>query len=135
MTYKIPIWIMIWGTLVALLNLGFVLVAYLHPEFYGHDWAAAGLAKYGDVYGFYVSRNLAMSLVTLLALVLRNPSGLILIFALRIFTDVTDVVHGTIAGTMDMRFVIDAAVLIIISGLAIYKLSKIERGQTIEAAE
>ena len=113
---------MIWGVLVALLNLGFVLVAYFYPEFYGHDWAAIGQAKYGDVYGFYVSRNLAMGLVTLLALVLRNPSGLILIFALRIFTDVTDVIHGTIAGTIDMRFVIDAAVLIIISGLAIFKL-------------
>ncbi len=126
MAKQIPGWIQVWGVLVAILCLGHVLVAYFHPQYYGHDWSTVGTAKYGDVYGLYVSRNLAMGLVTLLAVVQRHTSGLIIVFALRIATDVVDSIHAVVAGTVDTVFVVAATMLIVVSGWAIVRVRRLD---------
>jgi len=122
MKQPIPIAIMIWGFLMGLLPLVFVGIAYFDPAFYGENWAAQGLAKFGDVYGNYVARNAASALIMFFALWQRNAAMLIVAFLMRIFSDLFDVIHNTIAGTIDLFYVLDASFLATGCLVAIYFL-------------
>ena len=129
MTNKIPKWIMIWGLLMALLPTGFVLIAYFNPSFYGEQWAATDISRLGDVYGNYVARNLGSALIMFFALWQRSAAMLIIAFLMRIFSDVFDTIHNTIAGTIDGKYIIEASILTIICAVAIYKLWPIYKSQ------
>ena len=122
MKKEIPIGIMIWGFLMGLLPLVFVGIAYFNPGFYGEDYAAQGLAKFGDVYGNYVSRNAGSALIMFFALWRRSADMLIVAFLMRIFSDLFDVIHNTLAGTIDLFYVVDASVLTIGCLVSIYFL-------------
>ncbi len=122
MSTKIPIWIMVWGLLMALLPLGFASIGYFNPGFFGEMWAAEGFSKYGTVLGFYISRNMASGLIMVFALSQRSASMLIVAFLMRILSDVFDTIHQILAGTINGEFVFFASALIVVSSLAIYKL-------------
>lgn len=122
MTNKIPMWIMIWGLLMALLPAGFVIVAYINPGFYAEQWAETDISRLGDVYGNYVARNVASALIMFFALWQRSAAMLIIAFLMRIFSDIFDTIHNTMAGTIDGRYVFEAMVLVIVCSAAIYKL-------------
>ena len=125
MKQKIPLWIMIWGFLMALLPLCFVGLGYFDPAYYGNEWAADDFARLGGVFGNYVSRNMASALIMFFALSQKSAQMLIVAFLMRIFSDVFDVIHNTIAGTIDMLYVLDASVLTVLCTAAIYRLWKI----------
>jgi len=119
---KIPIWIMIWGLLMALLPLGFVAVAYFNPAFYGEEWASGDLSRLGGVYGNYVARNMASALIMFFALSQRSASMLIIAFLMRMFSDMFDVIHNAVAGVLDIAYIIDASILFAGCSIAIYFL-------------
>ncbi|MEE9381728.1 MAG: hypothetical protein V3V03_09995 [Hyphomonadaceae bacterium] len=106
----------------ALLPLGFVAVAYFNPGFYGEEWTGKGTSILGTVYGNYVARNVASGLIMLIALWQRSAPMLIIAFFMRIFSDIFDTGHNFIAGTLDIRYMIDAGILITVCSFAIYKL-------------
>ena len=120
---------MIWAFLMALLPAGFVIVAYINPGFYGEQWAASDISRLGDVYGNYVARNVASAVIMFFALWQRSAAMLIIAFLMRIFSDVFDTTHNTIAGTIDGRFAVEATILVIVSSIAIYKLWPIYKRQ------
>ena len=113
---------MIWGFLMGLLPLTFVAIAYLNPAFYGDDWAAQGITRLGDVYGNYVSRNAGSALIMFFALWQRSAAMLIVAFLMRIFSDLFDVLHNTLAQTIDLFYVLDASALTIGCVICIYFL-------------
>jgi len=119
---KIALWVRIWVLLMALLSLGFMMVSYTNPGFFGEQWALAGPEKLATVFGHYTGRNLSMGVITLVALVMGRAQGMILVLGLRIVTDLADTVHQTLAGTINSVFVADAGVLIIVSAFAIKSL-------------
>ena len=125
MKQKIPFWIMAWGCLMALLPLVFVGIAYLDPAYYGEQWAANDIARLGGVFGNYVARNMASGLIMLVALSQKSAAMMIAAFLMRIFSDVFDVIHNTLASTIDTFYIIDASVLIIVCSIAIYHLCNI----------
>lgn len=106
----------------AALPLGFVVVGYLTPGFYGEEWATKDPSIYGNVFGFYISRNMASGLIMLVALWQRSALMLIIAFLMRIFSDLFDGVNATIAGTGDLIFWISALVLIVVCSFTIFKL-------------
>jgi hypothetical protein len=119
---KIPVWIIVWGSLMALLPLVFVGIGYFYPAYYGEEWAANDIARFGGVFGNYVARNMASGLIVLIALSQKSAQMLIIAFFMRIFSDLFDVFHNTLTGTIDTFYILDASVLIIISSIAIFKL-------------
>ncbi len=129
MSDKIPKWIMIWGLVMALLPASFVMISYCNPAFYGEQWAATDMSRLGDVYGNYVARNVASALIMFFALWQRSAAMLIVAFLMRIFSDVFDTIHNTIAGTIDGKYIIEASILTIICAVAIYKLWPIYKSQ------
>jgi len=122
MSNKIPKGIMLWGFLMGLLPLVFVLIAYFNPGFYSEDWAIKGMTKFGDVYGNYVSRNAASALIMFFALWQKSADMLIVAFLMRIFSDAFDVVHNTLAGTINLFYVVDASILTMGCLVSIYIL-------------
>ncbi len=122
MNNKIPTWIMIWALLMALLPLGFVAIAYLNPAYYGEEWAASSVSRFGGVFGNYVARNMASGLIMLFALSQRSAPMLIIAFLMRIFSDVFDTLHNYVAGTLDQTYIIEASILTIVCSIAIYVL-------------
>jgi len=122
MNKPIPKAIMIWAFLMGLLPLVFVGIAYFNPGFYGENWAEQGLARFGGVYGNYVARNAASALIMFFALWQRSAAMLIVAFLMRIFSDLFDVIHNTIAGTIDLFYVLDASFLAIGCCVCIYFL-------------
>ena len=122
MKNNIPVWIFFWGSLMALLPLVFVGIGYFYPAYYGQEWASNDNARLGGVFGNYVARNMASALIMLVALSQRSAHMLIIAFFMRIFSDLFDVIHNTLAGTIDTFYIIDAAVLIIVCSIAIYRL-------------
>jgi len=119
---KIPIWIMIWGLLMALLPLGFVAVAYFNPSYFSEEWVARGVSRLDDVYGNYVARNMASALIMIFALWQRSAAMLIVAFLMRLLSDMFDVIHLSVAGTLDLRYSLDAGILSIGCLVSIYFL-------------
>jgi hypothetical protein len=119
---KIPKWIWVWCLLMGLLPLGFVCVAYVNPSFYGEEWVTGGVSRLGGVYGNYVSRNMASALIMFFALSQRSAQMLIVALLMRIFSDVFDVIHNTVAGTIDGQYIFEASVFVVGSLVAIYYL-------------
>lgn len=115
---------MSWGLLMAILPLAFAIIGYINPGNFGEVWATGDISKYGSVLGLYISRNMASALIMLFALSQRSASMLIVAFLMRIFSDVFDTIHNTLAGTIDKEFIFFATLLIVVSSLAIYKLWK-----------
>jgi hypothetical protein len=122
---NIPVWILIWGLLMALLPLAFVGIGYFYPAYYGEEWASGDIGRLGGVFGNYVSRNMASALIMIFALSQRSAQMLIVAFLMRVFSDVFDVLHNSIAGTIDIYYILDATVLIVGCSIAIYQLWKI----------
>jgi hypothetical protein len=119
---KIALWVRIWVLLMALLPLGFVMISYANPGFFGQQWALAGPEKLATVFGHYTGRNLSMGVMTLVALAMGRAQGMILMLGLRIVTDLMDSLHQTLAGTINLVFVVNAGILIIGSLVAIKSL-------------
>jgi len=111
----------------ALLALGFVVVAFVNPGFYGPDWADTGAAKFGSVYGNYVARNFATGLITLYVVVRPSVATLIIALWLRIVTDLSDGVGLLIGGMMNMEYIISAIILVGGSGVAIFALNRLPK--------
>ena len=122
MKKSIPAWIFIWALLMATLPLGFVLVGYFNPGYYGEEWADKGISIYGGVFGFYIARNMASGLIMLVALWQRSALLIIGALLMRIFSDFFDGAHAIVAGTGDMNFWISAFVMITGCSFAIFKL-------------
>jgi hypothetical protein len=118
----LPKWVFVWAALMAALSLGFAVVSYANPGFFGDNWATAGLARYATVFGHYTARNVSLGVVTLIALFMGRPQGLILVLLLRVVTDLADGVHQVLAGTIGASFLVSAAILIGGSLLAIRSL-------------
>jgi len=102
---------MIWAFLMGSLPLVFVGIAYLNPDFYGEHWSSQDFTRLGDVYGNYVARNAASALIMFFALWQRSAEMLIVAFLMRIFSDLFDVIHNTIAGTIEIYYILDASFL------------------------
>jgi len=120
---KIPTWIMVWTFIIAMLPLGFVLQGYLDPgAHFGEEAAAAGAATYAGPIGLYIARNAASVVVTLFAFQQRSAPMLIVILMLRAVTDVFDVIHNAVAGTVGAELMIFATLWITGSSIAIFKL-------------
>jgi len=111
MNKHIPTSIMIWAFLMGLLPLVFVGIAYLNPSFYGEYWGSQDFTRLGDVYGNYVARNAGSGLIMFFALWQRSAEMLIVAFLMRIFSDLFDVIHNTIAGTIEIIYILDASFL------------------------
>ncbi len=125
MTPKIPTWIMVWTFLMMLLPLGFSILGYVDPASHDHfseEAVAEGAAMYGGPIGLYIARNMASFIVTALAWAKRSAPMIIVVSLLRASTDVFDVIHDTIAGTVGGQLLFFAALEIAVSGLVIYKL-------------
>ena len=120
---RIPKWIMVWTFIIAMLPLGFVVQGYLDPgAHFGEEATTAGAAVYAGPIGLYLARNAASVVVTLFSFQQRSAPMLIVILLLRAVTDVLDVIHNTIAGTVGAELMIFATLWIAGSSIAIFKL-------------
>lgn len=123
MNQKIPVWIMVWGGLMALVPLGFSLLGYFNLDSaYGGAVTATGTAILGGPVGLYLARNVATGLVTVFALSQRSASMIIIALAMRAVTDAFDVINSLIAGTTNFPLIFFATLLIGGSLFAIFKL-------------
>lgn len=119
----IPTWIMIWCFLIAMLPLAFGVQGYIDPaSHFGEEATASGAALYAGPIGLYIARNMASAVVTLFAMSMRSAPMLIVALLLRAVTDVFDVVHNLIAGTVNVELAFFATLWISGSLFAISKL-------------
>jgi hypothetical protein len=66
----------------------------------GEQATAGGVAIYGGPIGLYVARKMASFIVTAFAWARRSAPMILVVSLLRGSTDVFDVIHNTIAGTL-----------------------------------
>ena len=85
---KIPLWILIYGTIQALISFGFGIRFFLDSD----------LSEAFNPYWFLGARNMAIVSVLVLGLILRHSALIFAGYQLRFVMDLIDVVNNAIAG-------------------------------------
>ena len=129
MDKKIPLWIMAWCIVQALVPIGFSITGYINPGYFGEHLAGQGPSIYAGEFGLYVARNVGTSLIAVFAITQRSAAMLILFLLLRVVTDIFDTIHKVVSGTLDAEHIVFATLWIVGSSFVILKLWPIYKSE------
>jgi hypothetical protein len=95
----LPAWLLLYSLLISLIPIGLGLMGYLNPLGQFSDLAGDTAAlSLGGPLGLFIARNVATGVATGFALYRRSPDMLLVMFVLRLVTDVLDFTHLLISG-------------------------------------
>ena len=97
--YDVPKWILIYGSLLVVIGIGSGLLGLIAPTKFFNDFP--GFANWGEidfVTNAWGIRNVAMAIAMILVLWLRSPSAIAVIFSMRFFTELGDLINSIVTG-------------------------------------
>lgn len=114
----IPRWIFFYGCLLATISLATGLIGLFAPTMFFSDFP--GFDRWAEitfVTNTFGIRNLALSAGMILALVLRVPAGIAVIFSMRCLVELGDILNTLVTGHGDFG---TPSVVLVLAGLALF---------------